>query len=109
MSGTLYPLFLSSFLILRRFSASNLPGAVILTYSHPASTIRIDCSTVAIVFIVSVVVIDCIRIGLPAPKGISPTKTSWVLYLEFFVKLLQYVLNLAIVLFIVSVYLAKIK
>jgi hypothetical protein len=51
---------------------------------------RIDCSTVAIVSIVSVVVIDCTRIGLSPPSGTLPIFTSLVLYLEYPVKLLQY-------------------
>ena len=46
-----------------RFSASFLLGAVILTSSAPASIQRIDCSTVASVSIVSVVVMVCTRIG----------------------------------------------
>ncbi len=58
INGTLYPRTFNSFFISSRFFASLILGAVILTYSQPASTILIVCSTVAIVFIVSVVVID---------------------------------------------------
>ena len=46
-----------------RFFASFTLGAVIRTNSQPASIIRILCATVAAVSIVSVVVIDCTRIG----------------------------------------------
>src|ERR1051325_7583730 len=90
-NGVLYPLLRNSFFILRRFSASFLLGAVMRTSSAPASIQRMDCSTVAMVSIVSVVVIVCTRIGWPAPKYKSPIFTSRVLSLEYFVRELQYI------------------
>ena len=48
---------LSPSLIFFKFLASLILGAVILTYSHPALIILIDCIIVSSVFIVSVVVI----------------------------------------------------
>ena len=53
-------------------------SAVIRTNSQPASIMRIDCSTVPWVSMVSVVVILCMRIGLFAPIATSPTCTSLV-------------------------------
>ena len=73
-----------------KFSASFLLGAVILTNSQPALIILIDSSTVAIVSIVSVVVIDCTLIGLFPPKPSLPTITSRVLNRENEVNELQY-------------------
>ena len=72
----------SELLISARFWASFILGAVILIYSQPDSIMRIDCSTVALVSIVFVVVMDWIRIGLRPPSGVSPIKTSRVLYRE---------------------------
>ena len=85
----LYPRLRISFLIFIRFSASRLLGAVIRTNSDPAFIILIDCSTVPSVSIVSVVVIDCNRIGLFPPIANDPTFTSLVLNREYSVKLLQ--------------------
>src|SRR5690606_1853274 len=78
------------FLISARFCASLIEGAVIRTYSHPASIILMLCSTEPAVSIVSTVVMDCKRIGCSPPKGIVPTRTSRVLNLEYWVMELQY-------------------
>ena len=63
-----------------RFSASFTPGAVIRTYSQPASIMRIDCSTVARVSMVLVVVMDCTRTGWFPPSGRLPMFTIREVY-----------------------------
>src|SRR5690606_15789074 len=84
----------------RRFSASLILGAVILTYSHPASTIRIVCSIDPCVSIVSMVVILWMRIGLSAPIGTSPILTSRVLNRLYVVFELQYIPGIMLVFFV---------
>ncbi len=71
IKGTVYPRRRSSFRMFSRFWASFTLGAVIRTYSQPASTMRIVCSTEPSVSIVSTVVIDCTRIGYSLPIGRS--------------------------------------
>src|SRR4051812_41935513 len=88
--GVLYPLFTSSFLITSRFFASFMLGAVILTSSQPALIIRMLCSTVPTVSIVSVVVMLCSLMGFAAPSLRSPIITSLVKNREYAVKLLLY-------------------
>ena len=56
--GTRQPLANNSFLMTAKLFASLILGAVIRTYSQPASTMRMVCATVAMVSMVSVVVID---------------------------------------------------
>src|SRR6478609_4143349 len=73
-----------------RFCASLTEGAVILMYSQPASIIRMDCSTVPSVSMVSVVVIDCSLIGLSPPQPISPIFTAMVFLLLYAVSESQY-------------------
>src|SRR5690606_9730412 len=89
-NGTVYPLARNSFLILARFSASLILGAVMRTYSQPASTIRMVCSTEPNVSMVSTVVILWIRIGLSPPIGTLPTVTSRVKNRLYVVFELQY-------------------
>ena len=61
--------------IFDKFLAAPTLGAVILTNSQPELTILIVWSTVDFVSIVSVVVIDCILIGLFPPIPESPIFT----------------------------------
>ena len=84
--GVWYPLFLISFLIFSRFSASVLLGAVMRISSAPASIQRMDCSTVALVSIVSGVVMVWTRIGASPPIIRSPTFTGTVLSRSYCVR-----------------------
>ena len=59
-------------------SASRLLGAVMRTNSHPASIIRMLWATVAGTSSVSVVVMDCTRMGLFPPRAEDPIFTSRV-------------------------------
>ena len=61
----------------RHFAAAMF-GAVIRTISQPTSASAIDCRTVAAMSCVSLVVIDCSRIGCAAPTPTLPTITSQV-------------------------------
>src|SRR5665213_724721 len=90
MSGVLYPRARNSFFMFSKFCASFKLGAVMRTYSQPASIMRMDCSTVAIVSNVFVVVMDCKRIGFSPPIGTSPIVTTRVFQREYFVSELQY-------------------
>jgi len=77
-SGMLMPRRESSSLISARFSASRCEGAVTRAISQPARARRSICAAVANVSIVSVLVIDCRRMGLAPPIPTSPTRTSRV-------------------------------
>ena len=61
-----------------RLAASFRLGAVIRTSSQPASIILIDCAMLPSVSMVSIVVIDCRRMGLLPPIPTVPTITSRV-------------------------------
>ena len=58
--------------------ASSTVGAVMRTISHPAATRRSLWATVAAVSMVSVVVMDCTRMGCWPPTPTSPTMTTRV-------------------------------
>src|SRR5690606_25669760 len=90
-----------------RFCASLTLGAVILTYSQPDSIMRIACSTEPCVSMVSIVVIDCTRIGLSPPKGTPPILTSIVFRLLYRTRSLQYCLTDAMFWFTKKVFNAK--
>ena len=62
---------------LRHWAAGTL-GAVIRTISQPTSASAMLCLTVALMSCVSLVVIDCRRIGLAPPTPTVPTFTSMV-------------------------------
>jgi len=53
-------------------------GAVTRTISQPTSASAIDCRTVAATSCVSLVVIDCTRMGLVPPTPTPPIMTSLV-------------------------------
>ncbi len=55
------------------FSASRVPCVVSLTSSPPAAMMRLACATHASVSLVSVVVIDCSRMGFSPPMPMCPT------------------------------------
>jgi hypothetical protein len=61
----------------RAFAAATL-GAVMRTISQPTSARAIDCFTVAATSCVSLVVIDCSRMGWLPPTPTAPTFTSVV-------------------------------
>ena len=62
----------------RRHCAAGTLGAVTRTISQPTSARAMHCRAVASTSWVSLVVIDCSRIGFAPPTPTDPTRTSTV-------------------------------
>ena len=77
-SGVVCPADLNASAMSPKRSASFLLGAVMRTNSQPASIIRMLWATVPGTSMVSVVVMDCTRMGLSPPNANAPMRTSRV-------------------------------